>query len=62
MTEITYEATPPSAQHEANNAHYALAKAVREMLPQFCKDPSRCPSLIRSEAAIQQLITESQQP
>lgn len=60
MTEITYEATPPSPQQEANQAHYALAKAVREMLPKFCKNPDKCPSLLRSEAAIQRLITESQ--
>lgn len=50
---------PPSAQQEANNAHYALTRAVREMLPKFCKDPSKCPSLLRSEESIQRLIEES---
>lgn len=49
MTEITYDPTPPSAQHEANNAHYVLAKTVREMLPKFCKDPDKCDELLRCE-------------
>lgn len=58
MTETT-PIPPPSPQQEANNAHYALTKAVREMLPKFCKDPNRCHSLIRSEAAIQHLISST---
>lgn len=51
MTEITYEAklTP---QQEANQAHYELAKAVRELLPKFCKDPNKFEPLIQSEQSI----------
>ncbi len=54
MTEITYEAklTP---QQEANQAHYELAKAVRELLPKFCKDPSKFAPLLESEATIKEL-------
>lgn len=54
MTEITYEAklTP---QQEANQAHYELAKAVRELLPKFCKDPNKYQPLIDSEEAIKEL-------
>jgi hypothetical protein len=62
MTEINYDPAPLNAQQQANSAHYALAKFVRALLPQFCKDPSRCAELLRSEDAIQRLITESQQP
>ena len=54
MTEITYEAklTP---QQEANQAHYELAKAVRDLLPKFCKDPEKFAPLAESEAAIAEL-------
>ena len=54
MTDATIEArlTP---QQEANAAHYALAKAVRELLPKFCKDPSKFAPLVESEAAINEL-------
>lgn len=52
MTEITYEAQPPNPQQRANQAHYELAKAVREFLPKFCKDPSKFAPLVESEAAI----------
>ena len=55
MTEITYEAklTP---QQEANQAHYELAKAVRELLPMYCKDPEKYQPLVESEAAIVELM------
>ena len=54
MTDATIEAklTP---QQEANQAHYELAKAVRELLPKFCKDPNKFEPLINSEAAISEL-------
>lgn len=55
MTE-TPPMPPHYAQQEANNAHHALATAVREMLPKFCKDPDKFSPLLRSEAAIQRLI------
>jgi len=58
MTEITYEAqlTP---QQRANQAHYALAKAVRELLPLFCKDPDKYEPLIESEEAIEGVKREA---
>lgn len=58
MTEITYEAnlTP---QQRANQAHYELAKAVRELLPKFCKSPEKFEALVESEAAIESVKREA---
>ena len=58
MTEITYEA-PLTPQQRANAAHYELAKAVRELLPMFCKDPEKFEALVESEAAIESVKREA---
>ena len=42
-------------QQRANQAHYELAKAVRELLPKFCKDPEKYQPLLDSEAALEGL-------
>lgn len=55
MTEINYEAPPPPPQQRANAAHYELAKAIRELLPKFCKDPEKYQPLLDSEAALEGL-------
>lgn len=59
MTDATIESrlTP---QQRANAAHYELAKAVREFLPKFCKDPNKFEPLTESEAAIQLFTTKEQ--
>jgi len=59
MTEINYEAPPPTPQQRANKAHYELAKAVRELLPKFCKDPNKYAPLVESEAAILEMKREA---
>jgi len=58
VTEITYEA-PLTPQQRANAAHYELAKAVRELLPMFCKDPEKFEALLESEAAIESVKREA---
>jgi hypothetical protein len=43
-------------QQRANQAHYSLAKAVRELLTMVCKDPEKFAPLVESEAAIVELM------
>lgn len=59
MTEINYEAHPQTPQQRANKAHYEPAKAVRELLPKFCKDPNKYAPLVESEAAILEMKREA---
>lgn len=55
----TEPASPqPTPQQRANQAHYVLAKAVRELLPKICKDPEKFVALVESEAAINGLKGE----
>ena len=47
--------TQLTPQQRANQAHYSLAKAVRELLPMYCKDQEKYQPLIDSEEAIKEL-------
>lgn len=56
MTTTPEPASPQlNPQQRANQAHYSLAKAVRELLPMYCKDPEKYQPLIDSEEAIKEL-------
>ena len=60
-TKVLHEqlAAAQATNARMREAHYELAKAVRELLPMFCKDPEKFKALVESEAAIESVKLEA---